>query len=138
MHWLFRCPCSVCSCPMKMMLPGESYCNFLTNVLLFEEFITPSYPGLMLRKWICLLTIIPRVRASYNHLISNKREWNNCFIKNVHKISRILHDCICKNNRFSAFFNFEQTRTVTIYIGSYTLMAKPIRVLELHYPIIQF
>ena len=43
------------------------------------------------------LTIIPRVRVGYemidsqrgaqrrvgyNHLISNKREWNNCFIKN--------------------------------------------------------
>ena len=43
------------------------------------------------------LTIIPRARVGYemidsqrgalrrvgyNHLISNKREWNNCFIKN--------------------------------------------------------
>ena len=26
-------------------------------------------------------------RVGYNHLISNKREWNNCFIKNAHKIS---------------------------------------------------
>ena len=60
------------------------------------------------------LTIIPRVRVGYemvdsqrggyNHLISNKREWNNCFIKNAHKISRILPDFICKNNRFSACF----------------------------------
>ena len=24
--------------------------------------------------------------VGYNHLISNKREWNNCFIKNAHKI----------------------------------------------------
>ena len=38
----------------------------------------------------------------YNHLISNKSEWNNCFIKNAPKISRILSDFICKNNRFSA------------------------------------
>ena len=44
-----------------------------------------------------ILTIIPRAcvgyevidsqrgakrRVGYNHLISNKREWNNCFIKN--------------------------------------------------------
>ena len=51
------------------------------------------------------LTIIPRVRVGYemvdgqrgawrrvcyNHLISNKREWNNCFIKSAHKISGIL------------------------------------------------
>ena len=26
-------------------------------------------------------------RVGYNHLISNKREWNNCFIKNAPKIS---------------------------------------------------
>ena len=47
------------------------------------------------------LTIIPRARVGYemidsqqgalrrvgyNHLISNKREWNNCFIKNNEKI----------------------------------------------------
>ena len=35
--------------------------------------------------------------------ISNKRE-RNCFIINAHKISRILPDFICKNNRFSACF----------------------------------
>ena len=31
------------------------------------------------------LTIIPRGRVGYE-IISNKREWNNCFIKNAHKI----------------------------------------------------
>ena len=31
-------------------------------------------------------------RVGYNHLISNKREWNNCFIKNPHKISFNLPD----------------------------------------------
>ena len=55
-------------------------------------------------------TIIPQMRVGwdvwvgYNHLISNKHEWNNCFIKNTHKISRILPDFICKNNRFLACF----------------------------------
>ena len=45
---------------------------------------------------------------------------------------------------FQLVFNFEQTRTATIniwrawYNGSYTMMAKPIRALELHYPMIQF
>ena len=34
------------------------------------------------------------------------REWNNCFIKNAHKISKILPDFICKNSRFSAGFKF--------------------------------
>ena len=28
------------------------------------------------------LTIIPLVLVGYDHLISNKREWNNFFIKN--------------------------------------------------------
>ena len=32
--------------------------------------------------------------VGYNHLISNKREWNNCFIKNAHKISLNLPDLI--------------------------------------------
>ena len=41
------------------------------------------------RHFIVYLTIIPRARVGYemcrvgyNHLISNKRKWNNCFIKN--------------------------------------------------------
>ena len=42
------------------------------------------------------------IGVGYNHLISNKSEWHNCFIKNAHKISRILPNVICKNNRFSA------------------------------------
>ena len=32
--------------------------------------------------------------VGYNHLISNKREWNNCFTKNAHKISLNLPDLI--------------------------------------------
>ena len=28
-----------------------------------------------------------KYRVGYNNLISNKHEWNNCFIKNSHKIS---------------------------------------------------
>ena len=79
--------------------------------------------------------------VGYNHLTSNKCEWNNCFIKNAHKISRILPDFICKTNHFQLVFNFEQTRTVTIFgehgIISYTMMAKPITALELRYPMIQ-
>ena len=38
--------------------------------------------------------------VGYNHLTSNKHEWNNCFIKNAQKISWILPDFIGKNNRF--------------------------------------
>ena len=39
------------------------------------------------------ITIIPQARVGYemvdNHLISNKGEWNNCFIKNAPKYSKL-------------------------------------------------
>ena len=60
--------------------------------------------------------------VGYNHLISNKCEWTNCFFKNAHKILRILPNFICKNNQFSACFNFDQTCTVTIF-GEHGIMA---------------
>ena len=69
-------------------------------------------------------------RVGYHHLISNKHKWSNCCIKSAHKIARILPDFICKNNRFSACFEW--------YSGSYTMMAKPITALELRYPMIHF
>ena len=76
------------------------------------------------------------MRVGYDQLISNKREWNDCFIKNAQKISRILADFICKNDRFQLVLIL--SRRVSYYIwrarydGSYTMMAKPIRALELH------
>ena len=60
-------------------------------------------------------------RVDYNCLISNEREWNNCFIKKAPKISRILHDFICKTADFQLVFSFEQTRTVTIF-GEYGII----------------
>ena len=45
-----------------------------------------------------------------------------------------------KTTDFQLVFNFEQMHTVTM-VGehsSYTMMAKPIRALELHYPMIHF
>ena len=79
----------------------------------------------------------------HNHLMPSKREWNNCFIRNAPKIRRILPDFIYKNNRFSACFQFwAEAYKYHIwrawYNGSDTMMAKPIRALELHYPMIQF
>ena len=66
------------------------------------------------------LTIIPRVRVRYEMVGANEArsaklviiisyptrggEGNNCLIKNANKISSILPDFICKNNRFSACF----------------------------------
>ena len=48
-----------------------------------------------------------------------------------------------ETTNFKLVFNFEQTCTVTIfgehgYNDSYTMIAKPIRALELHHPMIQF
>ena len=59
------------------------------------------------KPWIYYLTIIPRVRVGYELaiiILYPTKEWNNCFIKNTNKISKILPDFICKNNRFSACF----------------------------------
>ena len=55
---------------------------------------------------------------SHNHLISNKREWNNCFIAKAYKISRILPDFICKNNRFVAFLKILSRRVQLPYLES--------------------
>ena len=70
------------------------------------------------------LTIIPRVRVGQVMVDSQL----GTFVKTTD---------------FQLVFNFEQTRTVTILgeqgimHGSYTMMAKPIRALELNYPMIQ-
>ena len=57
--------------------------------------------------------------VSYNHLISNKREWNNCFIKTRTKYREFL---FVKTTVFQPVFNFEQTCTVTIF-GDHGIMA---------------
>jgi len=36
----------------------------------------------------------------YNHLISNKREWNNCFIKNAPQKSEFFPTLFIKTNDF--------------------------------------
>ena len=63
---------------------------------------------------------------SNNHLISNKREWNNCFIKNAHKISRFFPTLFVKTIDFQLVFNFKQTRTITIF-GEHGIMAHILR-----------
>ena len=60
------------------------------------------------------------------------------FLKTSTKYREFFTTLFVKATDFQLVFNFEQTRTVTIYIGAYTMMAKPIRALELHYPTIQF
>ena len=74
-------------------------------------------------------------RVGYNHLIFNKRDWNNCFIKNH---QQMLLD-------FADFAWLEQPEGNLMdaisrvwYNGSYTIAVKPIKTLELHYTLIQF
>ena len=50
--------------------------------------------------------------VGYNHLISNKREWNNCFIKTPTKYREFFPTLFVKTTDFQLVFNFEQTRTV--------------------------
>ena len=71
-------------------------------------------------------------RVGYNHVISNKREWNNCFSqeKSLDPADFALQE------------QSEDNLMVAIsrawYNGSYTMAAKPIKSLELHYTMIQF
>ena len=65
------------------------------------------------------------------------------YLKRSQKNREFLPTLFVKTTDFQLVLNFEQTRTVTIiwrawYNGSYTMMAKPIRALELHYPMIHF
>ena len=64
-------------------------------------------------------------------------------LKTPTKYRELFPTSLGKTNDFQLVFNFEQTRTVTVF-GEHgimplcTMMAKPIRALELHYPMIQF
>ena len=100
------------------------------------------YLNMWLSSWY--LTIIPQARVGYemmdsqlgatrlvgyNHLISNKCEWNNCFIKNNQKMLLDHTDFalqeLAEDNLMVAF-------SWAWYNGSYTMAAKPIKSLELH------
>ena len=63
-------------------------------------------------------------------------------LKTPTKFRELFPTLFVKANDFQLVFSFEQTRTVIVwrawYNGSYTMMAKPITTLELHYPMIQF
>ena len=76
-------------------------------------------------------------------------------LKTHTKYRKFLQTLFVETSDFQLVFNFEQTRTVTIFgehgtmahisgaliglaIMVYTMMAKPIIALELHYPMIQF
>ena len=73
--------------------------------------------------------------VGFNHLISNKCEWNNCFIKKNQEILLDFPD-------FGPQVQVEDNLIVAIsrawYNDSYTMASKPIKSLELHYTMIQF
>ena len=60
-------------------------------------------------------------------------------LKTPTKYQEFFPTLFVKTTGFQLVFNFEQTRTVTIF-GEHgnPKMAKPIRAVELHYPMIQF
>ena len=74
-------------------------------------------------------------RVGYNHLISNKREWNNCFIKNHQQTLLDFADFAWSKQPEG---NLMDAISQAWYNGSYTIGAKPIKTLELHYTMIQF
>jgi hypothetical protein len=71
--------------------------------------------------------------VGYKIILSNKRKWNNCFIKNTTKTEK---------TKIKIKTPEKITRTLAILEEhgncSFTMMVKPMKTLELHYPMIQF
>ena len=63
--------------------------------------------------WVCV---------GFNHLISKKCEWNNCFIKSAEKYGEFFLILFVKITDFQLVFNFEQMYTVTLF-GQHGIMA---------------
>ena len=63
-----------------------------------------------------------RVHVGYELAIIISYPTSASFIKNTHKVSKILPPFICKTNNFQLVVNFEQTHTVTIF-GEHGIMA---------------
>ena len=63
-------------------------------------------------------------------------------LKTPKKYQEFFLTLFVKTGNFQLVFNFDKMSTVTIwrafYNASYTMMTKPIRAKELHYPMIQF
>ena len=68
-------------------------------------------------------------------MISNKREWNNCFIENNQEILLDLADFTLQEQLED---NLMVAISQALYNGSYTIAAKPINFLELRYTMIHF
>ena len=62
-----------------------------------------------------LITELVIVWQQQCHLISTKREWNNCFIKNAAQNIENSSPLFVKTTDFQLVLKFEQSRTVTIF-----------------------
>ena len=87
------------------------------------------------------LTIIPRVSVEYELviIISYPTSARGIIVltKTRTKYREFFPALFVNTTDFQLVFNFEQTRTWRAwYNGSYTMLAEPIRTLELHYPMI--
>ena len=88
------------------------------------------------------LTIIPRARVGYELaiIISYPTSASGIIVlsKTPTNYREFFPTLFVKTTDFQLLLNFEQTRTVTIFgehgIVAHTIMAKPIRALELLYP----
>ena len=70
------------------------------------------------------MIMIDTRRDDNNHLLSNKREWNNCFVKKEQGQP--------EDNLMVAISQ------ALYYYGTYTIAAKLVKSIELHYTMIQF
>ena len=78
-------------------------------------------------------------RVGYNHLISTSASGIIVLLQTPTKYRECFSTLFVKTSDFSAYFsayNYHIWRAW--YNGSYAMMAKPIRALELHYSMIQF
>ena len=55
--------------------------------------------------------------------ISNKREWNNRFIKRPTEYREFFPTLFVKTDYFQVVFNFKQTRTAVTKFGEHGIMA---------------
>ena len=104
--------------------PRRGHIYFVEDYLIrCMQFLSCNMSSSMLVLGVCLIfnnySAGARWIVGYNHLIFNKREWNNCFIKNTHEISRILPDFLyhlLQQPIFSLFLILSRrVRTVTIF-----------------------
>ena len=75
-------------------------------------------------------------RVGYNHLISTSASGISFLLKTSTKYREFLPDFICKKQPILSLFLILSRRVHIIFGehgGSYAMMAKPIRALELHY-----